>query len=207
MQDFVVSLFLFPYRAWIARNLSLNIENSTSPSWIFNWYSGIIFFLCGQKEETRKNREHAPPSNKWAFLCLAAELAASPLRQSSPETTPKSLICYRRLPLSFAQPTPRHLAWQTCEAVLIMTSSFRIGLNLRNLKKLKITTSRWTGSRSAYWKQVFVCFNGLYTPFGSPVIGGQKRSIATLCFAWTGSRSAYWKQVFVCFNGLYTPLG
>ena len=37
------------------------------------------------------------------------------------------------LPLSFAQPTPRHLSWQTCEAVLIMTSSFRIGLNLRNL--------------------------------------------------------------------------
>ena len=47
---------------------------------------------------------------------MAAELAASPLRQSSPETTPKSLICYRRLPLSFAQPTPRHLSWQTCEA-------------------------------------------------------------------------------------------
>ena len=22
--------------------------------------SGIFFFLCGQKEETRKNREHAP---------------------------------------------------------------------------------------------------------------------------------------------------
>ena len=78
---------------------------------------GIFFFLCGQKEETRKNREHAPPSNKWAFRCLAAELAASPLRQSSPETTPKSLICYRRLPLSFAQQTPRLLSWQTCVAV------------------------------------------------------------------------------------------
>ena len=64
---------------------------------------GIFFFLCGQKEETRKNREHAPPSNKWAFRCLAAELAASPLRQSSPETTPKSLICYRRLPLADLQ--------------------------------------------------------------------------------------------------------
>ena len=49
-----------------------------------------FFFLCGQKEEPRKNREHAPPSNKWAFRCLAAELAASPLRQSSTETTPKS---------------------------------------------------------------------------------------------------------------------
>ena len=98
-----------------------------------NWYSGIFFFLCGQKEETRKNRERAPPSNKWAFRCLAAELAASPLRQSSPETTPKSLICYRRLPLSFAKPTPRLLAWQTCEAVLIKTSSFRIGLNLFEL--------------------------------------------------------------------------
>ena len=87
--------------------------------WFFyaNWYSGIFFFLCGQKEETRKNREHAPPSNKWAFRCLAAELAASPLRQSSPETTPKSLICYRRLPLSFAQLTPRHLSWKTREAV------------------------------------------------------------------------------------------
>ena len=32
-------------------------------------------------------------------------------------------------------------------------------------------------------KNIFVCFNGLYTPFGSPVIGGQKRLIATLCFA------------------------
>ena len=39
------------------------------------------------------------------------------------------------LPLSFDQPTPRHLSWQTCESVLIMTSSFRIGLNLRNLNK------------------------------------------------------------------------
>ena len=77
-----------------------------------------FFFLCGQKEETRKNREHAPPSNKWAFRCLAAELA-SPLRQSSPETTPKSLICYRRLPLSFALLTPRHLSGQMCEGVLI----------------------------------------------------------------------------------------
>ncbi len=27
------------------------------------------------------------------------------------------------------------------------------------------------------------CFNGLYTPFGSPVIGGQKRLIAVLQFA------------------------
>ena len=37
------------------------------------------------------------------------------------------------LPLSFALLTPRHLSWQTCKAVLIMTSSFsfRIGLNLR----------------------------------------------------------------------------
>ncbi len=30
-------------------------------------------------------------------------------------------------------------------------------------------------SRSAEIKQVRLCFNGLYTPFGSPVIGGQKR--------------------------------
>ena len=29
-------------------------------------------------------------------------------------------------------------------------------------------------------KKFFVCFNGLYTPFGSPVIGGQKRLIAFL---------------------------
>ena len=35
----------------------------------------------------------------------------------SPETTPKSLICYRRLPLSFALLTPRHLSWQICEAI------------------------------------------------------------------------------------------
>ena len=77
----------------------------------------FFFFLCGQKEETRKNREHAPPSNKWAFRCLAAELAASPLKQSSPETTPKSLICYRRLPLSFAPLTPRLLSRKTCEGV------------------------------------------------------------------------------------------
>ena len=84
----------------------------------------IFFFLCGQKEETRKNREHAPPSNKWAFRCLAAELAASPLRQSSPETTPKSLICYRRLPLSFAPLTPRLLSWQ-CEGLPLSFATFR----------------------------------------------------------------------------------
>ena len=30
-------------------------------SFYANWYSGIFFFLCEQKEETRKNREHAPP--------------------------------------------------------------------------------------------------------------------------------------------------
>ena len=113
--------------------------DSTFSSWILNWYSCIFFFLCGQKEETRKNREHAPPSNKWAFRCLAAELAASPLRQSSPETTPKSLICYRRLPLSFAQQTPRHLSWQTSEAVFIMISFFRIGLdlNIQNTRSIK----------------------------------------------------------------------
>ena len=32
-------------------------------------------------------------------------------------------------------------------------------------------------------KIFYVCFNGLYTPFGSPVIGGKKRLIATLCIA------------------------
>ena len=84
----------------------------------------FFFFLCGQKEETRKNREHAPPSNKWAFRCLAAELAASPLRQSSPETTPKSLICYRRLPLSFAPLTPRHLSGK-CEGLLLSFATCR----------------------------------------------------------------------------------
>ena len=125
-----------PSRAWRRWNIN-HYFYSIFSSWMFNWYSGIFFFLCGQKEETRKNREHAPPSNKWAFRCLAAELAASPLTQSSPETTPKSLICYRQLPLSFAQLTHRHLSWQTCEAVLIMiSSSFRIGLNLQNLKPL-----------------------------------------------------------------------
>jgi hypothetical protein len=30
-------------------------------------------------------------------------------------------------------------------------------------------------SRSAEIKQACLCFNGLYTPFASPVIGGQKR--------------------------------
>ena len=29
-------------------------------------------------------------------------------------------------------------------------------------------------------KNIFVCFNGLYTPFGSPVIGGQKRLLTML---------------------------
>ena len=93
-------------------------------------------FCVDRKKKQERTANTLPPSNKWAFRCLAAELAASPLRQSSPETTPKSLICYRRLPLSFAQLTPRHLSWQTCEMVLIMiSSSFRIGLNLRDLNR------------------------------------------------------------------------
>ena len=31
------------------------------------------------------------------------------------------------------------------------------------------------GGTSALLKRAWHCFNGLYTPFGSPVIGGQKR--------------------------------
>ena len=135
LMNFIINFFCLFVSAMALFLASLYTKDfsifSTFSSWIFNWYSGIFFFLCGQKEETRKNREHAPPSNKWVFRCLAAELAASPLRQSSPETTPKSLICYRRLPLSFALLTPRHLSWQTCEAVFIKISSFRIGLDLQ----------------------------------------------------------------------------
>ena len=42
-------------------------------------------------------------------------------------------------PLSFAQQTPRHLSWQTSEAVFIMISFFRIGLdlNIQNTRSIK----------------------------------------------------------------------
>ena len=38
-------------------------------------------------------------------------------------------------------------------------------------------------SRSAESEQAPLCFNGLYTPFGSPVIGGQKRLLVMFAFS------------------------
>ena len=55
-----------PSRAWRRWNINHYLY-STFSSWIFNWYSGIFFFLCGQKEETRKNREHAPAVEQMGF--------------------------------------------------------------------------------------------------------------------------------------------
>ncbi len=93
-----------------------------------------MYFLLSVWTERRNKKE---PRTRSAVEQMGFPVSGcgSPLTQSSPETTPKSLICYRRLPLSFAQLTPRHLSWQTCEAVLIMISSSRRSLNLRDLNK------------------------------------------------------------------------
>ena len=42
-------------------------------------------------------------------------------------------------------------------------------------KKIHEASLRRQSARSAEHKPAWLCFNGLYTPFGSPVIGGQKR--------------------------------
>ena len=59
-------------------------------------------FCVDRKKKQERTANTLRRRTNGVFRCLAAELAASPLTQSSPETTPKSLICYRRLPLLFA---------------------------------------------------------------------------------------------------------
>ena len=92
----------------------------------------VFSSFCGTERRNKKEPRTRSAVEQMGFRCLAAELAASPLRQSSPEKTPKSLICYRRLPLSFALLTPRHLSWQTREAVFYFFSDCK---------------SRWTAQR------------------------------------------------------------
>ncbi len=71
------------------------------------------------------------------------------------------------LPLSFALLTPRLLAWQTCEAVLIMASSFRIGLNLLSLGIMRVVSSAVSSCtvlrcRGAYVRAVFNRLSALF---------------------------------------------
>ena len=99
--------------------------------------SGFLFYVIQLSQV-----EYLIDIHLFSSFCVdrkkKQERTANTLRRRTNGLSGVCLICYRRLPLLFAQLTPRHLSWQTCEAVLIMiSSSFRIGLDLRHLNYVR----------------------------------------------------------------------